>query len=48
MAVFGATPGSNAPAGGGTTSGGVKGPLIVIDADDAEAPKKEMEPALKG
>lgn len=46
MAVL--TPGSNAPAGVGTTSGGVKGPVSVIVADDAEAPKKEIEPALKG
>lgn len=48
MAVLGETPGKSAPAGVGTTSVGVKGPVSVIVADDAEAPKKEIEPALKG
>lgn len=47
MAVLGATPGSNAPVGA-TTAGGVKGPLIVKVALDAEAPAKKMEPEVKG
>lgn len=42
-----ATPGSNAPAGA-IIAGGVKGPLIVKVALDAEEPAKKMEPEVRG
>jgi hypothetical protein len=47
IAVFGGTPGSNAPVGV-TIIGGVNGPVIVKLATEDEAPEKNIDPALNG